>query len=265
MNIFYHELKAHRKSLSIWLVVMIVFVWTAMIKYDAIKEGGVSVGKLMETIPQTLQAVFGMSGLDIMTVSGYIGVCYIFIAVMVAIFAGMLGAGVIAEEETDRTVEFLYPKPVSRPKILVQKGLVVVIGIALMTVALYGSLIGATLKYSLDTATQTTLLHFTLGALCLMLLSASLGFLFAAVMKQSKKGVNLVALVVVVSYFSYALSKMSTTFDWLKYISIFRWFDAKDIVTSSHVELWPVIVTLAVSILATGIATMTYRKRDLTI
>lgn len=265
MNVFWHELRTQRKGIIIWLIVMIVFIAAAMVKYDTIKEGGQSVNAMLETIPQTLQAVFGMSGLMLDTVSGYVGICFIFIAVMVAIFAGMLGADIIAREETDRTIEFLYPKPMTRTKIVVEKLLVLGMGIITMSLAVYGSLITVTAKYGIDNATHAVLVNFGLAALCIMLFSGALGVFFAAAMKHSKKATGLLALVIVASYFAFAVSKMSTTFEWLRYVTIFRWFDAKDIITTGHLSSWAVVATLAVTLACVSATLIVYQRRDLTV
>ena len=148
MNVFRHELRQRFKSILVWLAVMAVFIAAAMVKYDTFRGGGKVVNELLNSFPSTLKAVFGMSGLDLTSISGYIGVTYIFIAVMAAIFAGMLGSNAIAREETGRTVEFLYPKPVSRWTVLAQKLLVVGIGIAAMTVTIYATLLVVTAPYN---------------------------------------------------------------------------------------------------------------------
>lgn len=265
MNVFFHELKMRLKGLSIWVISMIALIFASMIKYDSLHESGPAATAMIESFPQTLQAVFGMNGLKLSTVSGYVGICLIFIAVMAAIFAGMLGAGVIAEEEIDKTTEFLYPKPIKRSRILWQKLLLVLVGIAGMSLAIYGSLIGSTAKYNLDSATHASLVNYSLAAVLIMLMSASIGVLFATLLKHSKHSLSLMAATVATAYFAYAVSKMSTDFDFLKYGTMFRWFDAKDILEKGQLEPWSILAAVSICLVCVVAAFVFYRRRDLTV
>lgn len=263
MNVFWHELRTQRKSLIIWLVVIVVFVFVSLVKFDSIAESGGSAMEIFKNLSPSLLAVFGMNGLDLATLDGYVGVCFIFIAVMAAIFAGMLGVKVVAEEEIDKTIEFLYPKPTTRSHILIQKLLVVAIGTILMAATVYLSLLVATLKYYPDASTLSAFANFSIAALLIMLLTASVGVLFAAALPRSKQSTGAVSLVVVVSYFAYALSKMSPSLDWLHYVSVFRWYDAVDILQAGNLAIWSVGVTALVSIAALLAAFVAYSRRDL--
>ena len=48
MNLFFKELKSHRKSLIIWSLALVLFVAMAMIKYDATSAAGSSVNALLK-------------------------------------------------------------------------------------------------------------------------------------------------------------------------------------------------------------------------
>lgn len=263
MNVFRHELRQRFKSILVWLAVMAVFIAAAMVKYDTFRGGGKVVNELLNSFPSTLKAVFGMSGLDLTSISGYTGVTYIFIAVMAAIFAGMLGSNAIAREETGRTVEFLYPKPVSRWTVLAQKLLVVGIGIAAMTVTIYATLLAVTSPYNIDSTTHAALVNFSLAALYIMLLSGGLGLMFAAVSRRSARGATLLAIVIVASYFVFALSKMSTDFEWLALGSMFSWFDAVEIIKQASLPVTQTIVSIALSTVSVVIAFIALHHRDM--
>jgi ABC-2 type transport system permease protein len=76
---------------------------------------------LFKTFPKPVLVIAGINGLDVGTVIGYFGVLYLYILLMATIHAAMIGAEVISKEERDRTSEFLYPKPISRSKIVTEK------------------------------------------------------------------------------------------------------------------------------------------------
>ncbi len=108
MNIYRREMKAHRWGLLFWCLGMLFLVMSGMAKYAAYKGAGQSVAEIMAGIPKSMQVIFGLSGFDLTKASGFYGILFLYMAVMAAVHAVLLGASVIAEEERDKTSEFLY-------------------------------------------------------------------------------------------------------------------------------------------------------------
>jgi ABC-2 type transport system permease protein len=138
MNVFWRELRTYRKSVLLWSAGIVLLLVASMAKFNTLTAGGMDVNQLLDQFPATVQAVFGMNGLDITTIVGYFGVLYLYVAVMLAIQAGMMGADMIDKEEQDKTTEFLYVKPRSRARILTAKlcaALVVLVVLNIVTFA----------------------------------------------------------------------------------------------------------------------------------
>lgn len=122
MNIYIRELKAHRKSLVIWSVSMALMVAGGMGEYSAgMGAGAEGFNDLVDTLPQSLQKIFGVGVFDLSNILDYFGVLFIYLALIAAVHAAMLGAGIISKEEREKTAEFLMVKPVSRTKIITSK------------------------------------------------------------------------------------------------------------------------------------------------
>ncbi|NTU90079.1 MAG: ABC transporter permease subunit, partial [Actinobacteria bacterium] len=146
MNIFIRELKAHSRSLLIWSLSMVALVAAGMMKFSALSTDTQALEALMKQFPASIQAVFGMTGLDLATVSGYYGILYLYLALLLAIHAGLLGEELFTKEEREKTTEFLYVRPVSRAGAITAKlcaGLCVVALLNIVTmVSSYGSIAG---------------------------------------------------------------------------------------------------------------------------
>ena len=265
MQLFFRELTARRKSLIIWSVALFLFIWLSMVKYDTLATGGQATEQLVQSFPETLQAVFGMNGLNLATLEGYYGVCFLFIAVMCAIFGGMLGAGILADEETDKTTEFLYVKPITRTRILTQKALAALVQIGGITLVVWLSSIATTFKYAPSDTFMDALGLFTGAIVLLMLLFGSLGLALAATLKRPQLAVKLTAIAVVGSYFLHAFAKMMPDITWLKYLSVFSWFDAKLLLDRLSFHPWTIVASIALIIIFTVVAFITYRRRDLNV
>ncbi len=263
MNVYLRELRAHRKSLIVWSVVMTAFMYLSMGKYAALSVDAAASQQLMKAFPETLQAVFGMTGLNLTAIEGYYGICFIFIAVMLAIHAGQLGAELLAKEEIDKTAEFLYVKPVARLRVFAMKLLA---GTSIMLVlAAVTALVTYTSIASVNHGSVPVhiLAVFTAGLAVIQLLFFAIGVLMAAIATYPKRAGALVAGLVSAAYIGYVLQGMSSNFAWLKNISPFAYFNAKDIIATNSLDNRYIWLSIIVAIFSVIMAAVIYKKRDL--
>lgn len=121
MNIVLRELRAHLKSIIIWCVSMVLLIYIGMIKYSGIEQSGDAINDMIEGLPDSLLAAFGMNQFDLTQVGGYYGVFFLYFVLIGTIHAVMLGATIISKEERDHTADFIFVKPVKRIKIITAK------------------------------------------------------------------------------------------------------------------------------------------------
>ncbi len=134
MNVFRREMKAHRKSLIIWCVSMIFLIASGSAgKYAGFSSTGESMNDLMQAMPQSLQAITGMGSFDLSQATGFYGVLFIYMALLAAIHAVLLGSTIISKEERDKTAEFLFVKPISRRKVVRIKLLAAVVNVLVLS------------------------------------------------------------------------------------------------------------------------------------
>ena len=100
---------------------MFLCVISGMFKFTAYTSAtatGPSINDLLKTMPTSIKALFGFASFDMSTMSGYLALLFIYVELVAAIHASLLGAGIIAKEESDKTTEYLMVKPVSRTAII---------------------------------------------------------------------------------------------------------------------------------------------------
>jgi ABC-2 type transport system permease protein len=110
MNIFIKELKANRKALIIWSVCMFLLVMSGMGKYTAYASGGAG-SDVFDKLPHTIKVLFGLGDFEVTKISGFYAFLFPYIEITAAIHAALLGSGIIAKEERDKTTEFLIENP----------------------------------------------------------------------------------------------------------------------------------------------------------
>lgn len=265
MNIFFHELKSRRRSQIGWIVALVVFMALSVVKFDTLSQDAAASQALLNQFPATVQALFGMTGLDMVKLSGYFGILFIYIIVILSVHAGMLGAGVLADEERDKTTEFLLVKPRSRSAIITQK---MVAGLVYLAV-LWGVVVITTWVATLTLMNTGEFMrdfwNFMVALGVTQLTVFALGAAAASLTKNPKLPTRLVAIVVFASYLIFALVKLSPSLGALKYISLFCYFDAVNIINDGKLQPLSIIVfgtLFVVGIVGTYIF---YRRRDVSV
>lgn len=264
MNIFFRELKASRKSLIIWCACMIVGVLSGMAKYTAYSSGGSS-NQVFNVLPKSVKALLGMGDLDVTTIGGFFALLFLYLAVTVAIHAAILGSGMIAKEERDKTTEFLMVKPVSRTTVITSKLLAALVNVLILNVVTLVSSIAMVSAYSKGKDITDEIVVFFLSLLIIQLIFLSLGALIAASMRNPKSAGSIAAGIVIGAYIVDEITSVNSHLDALNVLSPFKYFSYDRIIAGNG--LHPGIVSLSL-LLAAGFtvsAYFFYKKRDMNI
>lgn len=262
MNIYRRELKAHRKPLLIWSACMLFLVAAGMGKYSSQLGTGLNINDLMQTMPAALQKFFGLGVLDLSVAVEYFGVLFTYIALVAAVHAAMLGAEIVSKEERDKTAEFLMAKPVSRARILTAKlaaALTNVLALNLFTAA--GSF-GVLNYYS-----QGAPFAGRWGMLMAALLAVQAFFLATGVFFASLTGKHSLATgaatgLLLLLFVIFVITDIFGRTDFLRYLTPFKFFDAKVLMAGKYENIYTLITVLCVAAFV-FFAYRFYRRRDL--
>ncbi len=264
MNIYRREMKVHRWGLLFWSIGMLLLVISGMAKFAAYEQAGQSVEQIMGALPKAVQVIFGLTGFDLTSASGFYGILFLYLAVMAAIHAVILGAGVISEEERDKTSEFLYAKPVSRSTALTGKllaGLTNLIVLNLVTLASSFVFVG---YYGKGEDVTSEILVLMVGLFFLQLIFFSIGAVVAGTAGKPKSAGSRAMSIMLATFVLFYLINLNENLDPLKYLTPFKYFDAAVLMKDG---LDPVFVALSLVIVVLGIfATYHfYGRRDLSV
>ncbi|WP_053365810.1 ABC transporter permease subunit [Bacillus sp. FJAT-27245] len=263
MNIVFRELKAHRKSLIFWCLGVIMMVVSGMGKYGAMSGSGQSMNELMEGMPKGLQAVFGVGGLDLSSVMGYYGILYLYIAIMVAIHAVMLGATIIAKEERDKTAEFLFTKPVSRRKVISGKLFAAFVQVAIINLVAYLSSLLSVSRYDAGPQVKGDIATLMIGIFLFQLIFLSIGAATGAVQKRAGKAGATAAAIMLATFILSVAIDMNEKMEPLKYFTPFKYFEAKELLFGGGISGTFLLISAAIAALLTAVTYISYQKRDL--
>ncbi|MBN8191240.1 ABC transporter permease subunit [Bacillus sp. NTK074B] len=264
MNVFVRELKAHRKSLMIWCMGMVALIGSGMGKYAGYSSSGQSMNDLMAGMPKSLQAFLGFGTLDLSTASGYYGMLFLYILLMATIHAAMIGATIISKEERDKTVEFLFVKPLKRKNIIGIKLLAALTQVGILTLTAWISSLLFVGHYS-ETPIAGDIGITMLGMFILQVLFLVSGSAIASYSKQSGKAGSFATGVLLFTFILSFAIDLSKKIEHLKYFTPFKYFEAKNVMYGGGLEFIFVGISLVLIVVLAFSTFLFYDKRDLNV
>ena len=281
MNIYRREMRANLRSLILWSLGILLFIYASMTKYSALAapgEGQGAAGDIMNGLPLALQAVFGVGQLDFQRASGFWGMIVPYLMLMAAIHASMLGAVILSKEERDRTSEFLYVKPATRAAVMTAKLLAALTCVVALFLVTWACSAGLVAQFGPGEDAGRAIATQMLGLLLVQIFFLSLGFAAAAVLKRPKASAGVATAVMLAAYLlsiAIAVNRtpgvdaagnavISGSLDWLMSFTPFEYFDPKRIVGHGEgLNVWFVGLSAALTALLLCASYYFFRRRDL--
>lgn len=263
MNIFLKEMKDYRKSFIFWSIGVAAFLLAGMSKYQGFINSGVSVSDMFKDLPTGFGAMFGLGEFDLGTVIGFYIVIAIYLAILLGVHAVLLGSGIFSKEETEKTAEFLFTKPISRTKIFFSKFLAAItISVALNIVSVALSI--TTVSVFNDGSSITgDILFLAPGILLVQLIFLMIGILFASIMKRPKKAGIISASILMGTYVLSAFLDISGKYKFLRYLTPFKYFDVKEIYKNGEYSILYLVAAFVFIMAAIYTSKRYFDKRDL--
>lgn len=264
MHILKWEIKAQFKTLLIWSVVFIVLIFMMTSEFSAYYDNP-EMSDVLDAMPEGMLKAFSMENANLTTTTGYISLVALYFYIMVGVYAVLLGNGIIAKEERDKTAEYLLTLPVSRRKLLFIKWLAALINTVFLSLVIFAATTAAMQPYDLDQAFFKFLTQITVSCFIIMLIFLSIGYLMASVLKRYKSSGKLSAVLVFILYLVNVIMALSDKLDFMKYLTPFKYFEAQKILKEGSFDTTYLIISGGIVIISMITAFIIYPKRDIKI
>lgn len=234
-------------------------------KYAGLSASEQSFAQLMDKMPKLMLALFGMNDVNIYEASGYYAILFVFLYIMASLHAAILGARIISKEEQDKTSEFLFVKPVSRARIITFKLLASLTYVAVINaVSLTISIVMAAGIVKGEDVTRD-LFVLSLGLLMLQLIFLFSGAAFGSISKKPSASAGQSAIIVLASYILSVITGLSDQFDFVKYITPFKYFEPKSLINGGSFDSLFIVISILIIGVMIGASYTFFPKRDLVI
>jgi ABC-2 type transport system permease protein len=265
MNIFRREMKANLRGLLIWALALALLNFWMVSIFPNMAADGAKLEEMMEVYPESMLKLFNMDKLNFSDPLGFYGVESFFMVVLFgSIYGAMLGSGLLAKEEDEKTIEFLLARPVSRGEIIRDKTLAWIVYLVLFNLIIgVFTWLGFEL-FEVGEFSRETLFLLLLAPLFVHLAFAALGFFCALFFTRRKTALTISVGLVLGLYFLNAVALLAEV-EALSWLTPFRYMDAAEIVAEGAINPVFALILLAFAAFAVILTWALYRRRDITI
>ncbi len=258
------EFKLNLKSLIIWTSIIIFILITVFLIYPAMNLQSSQLDQFLKSFPPNVLKMFNMDIVSVGSVFGWFATeGYMMITIIGGCYASIMGANILLKEESDKTIEFLYSKPISRNKIITDK---IIVGV--IYIFIFNLLIGLMTytSFSLSHSLQfSKWFYLSIAPLMMQYVFFFLTLFISTYYNKTKKMMGISLGLVLGTYFIQTISMMSDKIDFLKYISPFEYFNARFILVNNHMNIGYLILSLIIILLSIIGIYYNYNKKELTL
>jgi len=265
LNIYLKEFKDTFRSLIIWSLSIVVFIFMAILEFKGYQGNSAMLADIFKAYPKSMMAAIGVGELDISTAPGYYSVLYAYFIMIAGIHAAMLGGHILAKEEIEKTSEFLIPKPVSRVKIISYKMLSGLSTIFLLNIVIGVANIVFINIYNVGDSITREIIFLNIIMFLLQVMFLVLGTAISAITKNSKIAAMVATAVIVSTYFLSILIGLNEKLKPLIYLTPFKYFDAETIFLGKSYDSIYFIITFGAIITFTIVTYYFYNKKDISL
>ena len=269
-NMYFRELKHNRASFIGWSLSVSVLILLGMAFYPVITQGDMlkQIKALFENpFMKGIMSAFG-ADLDVLTnVLGFYSTRNaIFIMLLGSFFSILLAGKILAQEEREKTAEFLLSKPVTRLEIVWSKLAAYFTYLLMLNVIILvtGFISLEIFKGDGDYNLAAFLIH-SFYSFLLMLTFGAIGLFLSLGIKRGRPITNISIGIIVGGYFIDVLSKISASVDKIGYVSPFKFVDTEVLRPDFGLEWWRVLYFLGISLVLFALTFVIYRKKDILI
>lgn len=265
MNLLRRELKANRRALLIWGIILALLSFFMLSIYPTFAADAEMFEEFIALYPEGFMKVFGLDRINMATAIGFFAVeMYFMILLFGSMFAVIISSAMLAKEEDEKTIEFLLAKPVTRNQMITGK-LACLLAYILAFNAGIGLVTFMGFEIFAGDYSRIELLRLLAAPILVHLTFAGLGLLLSLFFTRKKSIYSAGIGLVLVVYFLNVIATLSEKFQFLRYLTPFYYMDAADIIVDGRINPLHAFILLAVTSLAIGVTYLLYNRRDITI
>ena len=260
MTLYKHEMKMNRKSLLIWTLCVGFTCFGCILLYTSLEN---SVKDMADSFSNmgSMSTALGMDKMSLATLRGYYATEIAMMHNLLgAMFAAILGTGILSKEEAGHTSEFLHTFPIGRERVVFQKYLAFLSNILIFNLVCTGMYLLGFL-YMKEEINGKELAFFHVATSLMQIEIGTVCFLISAFVKRNLLGAGLG--ISIMLFAADMMCRILPAIENLKYVTPFYYSNAADIFTGGKLNGTMVTIGAMITIVSFVVALLRYRSKDL--
>lgn len=245
------------------------YAWMVAAFMPLIVKDTAAYQKLIEQYPRELLTVLAgnIGSLEAwFTPEGFVSLEFLalwFPVIMLGYVVGY-GTALVAKEVENGTIENLLAIPVSRTRLLLERTLALVIGLAALTAFTFAGLYALSRAYGFELSAQGTLAA-AIHVFGFVLVFAALTVLLSIVFLERGKPAAVTIGYFVLAHLVNALATNSETLKDIQFLSLFKYYDVYTALAEARLDVWNNALFFGLSAALFAAAVFIFRRRDILI
>lgn len=263
MLLFFREINFNKKSFIIWSIALIGLLFLSMSMFSSFSNDTESLNALMESFPEEMMKAFNMSNVNFSDSLDYFSYVFQYVFLFAAIQYILLGSSILSKEDRDKTIEFLYSKPITRRYIITSK---LFSGLFQISIFYFIGILFSIVSFKLFTSSDFNLSVLTLLWTSLLLTNVlffCLGFVISIFLKKAKQALSISLGIVLGTYFLSIIASINEKLEFFKYFTPFRYFDGLTIIRNENISGFYLALSVIIIFVCISISYIYYSKKDL--
>ena len=271
-SIYRNVLSLARVGVVAWSVVLVLWALLVVWIYPSLENTGVNFEEYLNAMPEELRASMGIAGeaesalifdAGAFTYAGFLNVEYIsWLPLLLGIYAVVYCGGLISKEVERGTLDVVLSQPVERTTFLLSK----LAGFMTLTLAATAASTLAVLLGGLTIGEDVSVANVVaVHVVSYLLVAAIAGYstLASCVSLDPGRSLAVAGVLTALGYFANVLGSAIGAVGWLKYVSLFYYYDSLQVIAEGEVNWTGIGVYVGVFAVTTAAALAVFRKKDL--
>ena len=223
----------------------------------------IAIRDIFDKLPEAMRALFAPGGVDLTTPEGFIATEFFSIVGPLLFFGYTIGIGgsATAAEEERGTIDMLAALPIPRWRIPFEKFLALVVGTAILAVALWGGIVVGARIVNVDVSARG-IGALTVSAALMGLLFGALALWIGAATGRRTFSIGLAFGAAILSYFVYSFSELVDLLKPVRPLSPFSYYIGDNPLVNGLLAR-NVAVLAGVTVILLLLSLVTFSRRDL--
>lgn len=263
MNVFLFELKALKKIFITWNLVLVSILFALMgAMYPVYKDSANELTGLLESFPKGFLEVFGFDINSFFNYSGFYKFSYVYIGLIAAIMACLVGVYIFSREKKSKCQDFLFTKPKAKEKMFVNKFLSGIVVLFLTNVVFLIAMVTLMLINKQDLANNKSLVFASFGLFLLQIVFLCLGIFISI---KAKKIRSFSSIATTVGFVAFIINAIANLLDeeTVYYFSPLKYFEPGYYIENGHFNMIYMLLAFVICLVLLVISFIIFTKKDI--